>query len=160
MNEGTCGIARELLPDLASGRLDADTSATVDAHLSACTECRDELALVRALRGSRVPAPSGLAVRISHAVRRDRRRSHRPWWGISAAAVAALALGIGMASEPTTSAVPELAPPFASDDETEAELWLSEDGLVAGAPALESLSDEALLQLVDELSAGTNGGAV
>lgn len=160
MNEATCGTVRELIPDVASERLGEEASALVGAHLAACAECRHELALVRTLRESRLTVPVGLASRVSQAVRRDRRGSRRPWWGISAAAVAALALGIGMASEPTTTAVPALAPAFASENETEAELWLSEDGLLAGAPALETLSDEALLQLLDELAAGTSGGSV
>ena len=160
MNEATCGTVRELIPDLASERLDATARARIGAHVSACTECRHELALVRALRESRAAVPAGLAGRISRAVRRDRRTARRSWWGISAAAVAALALGIGMASEPIGPVVPELAPAFASDEDAETDLWLSEDGLLAGAPALEALSDEALLQLLDELAAGTSGGAV
>lgn len=160
MNEATCGTVRELIPDVVSERLGEGASAMVDAHVATCAECRHELELVRALRASPVAVPAGLASRVSRAARLDRGGSRRPWWGISAAAVAALALGIGMASEPTTPAVPALAPAFASENETEAELWLSEDGLLAGAPALEALSDEALLELLEELAAGTGGGSV
>ena len=42
------------------------------------------------------------------------------------------------------------------DDEN---LWLSDDGLIAGAPALDALSDEALLQFLDELDVGGAGGS-
>jgi hypothetical protein len=38
-------------------------------------------------------------------------------------------------------------------------LWLADDGLVAGAPSLEELTDEALAQLLEELSVGSAGGA-
>jgi hypothetical protein len=82
---------------------------------------------------------------------------HRPWWwGISAAAVAALALGIGMSSdgsEQVESAVPGYA--FEIED---GDAWLSDDGLIAGAPDLDALSDEALLQFLDELTVGGAGG--
>jgi hypothetical protein len=37
--------------------------------------------------------------------------------------------------------------------------WVSEDGLIAGAPALDGLSDEALQILLDEMGAGGPGGA-
>ena len=39
-------------------------------------------------------------------------------------------------------------------------VWLSDDGLLAGAPALDGLSDEALLQLLEELVGGSAGGSV
>jgi hypothetical protein len=37
--------------------------------------------------------------------------------------------------------------------------WVSDDGLIAGAPALDDLSDEALMTLLDELGADGSGGA-
>jgi hypothetical protein len=37
-------------------------------------------------------------------------------------------------------------------------LWLTDDGLLAGAPSLEGLTEEALMRLLDELSV-ENGGA-
>jgi hypothetical protein len=48
-------------------------------------------------------------------------------------------------------------PAFVSEAE-EGEIWLSDDGLVAGAPAFDDLSDEALLELLDELSSTSTGG--
>lgn len=49
---------RELLPDLAHGRLDAGDRARAEAHVAACEACARELGIVRAARASlsRVPA--------------------------------------------------------------------------------------------------------
>ena len=38
-------------------------------------------------------------------------------------------------------------------------LWPADDGLVAGAPALDDLSDEALITLLEEMGADPSGGA-
>jgi hypothetical protein len=111
--------------------------------------------LVRLLHATRVEAPAGLLDRIA----RDAvgRRPTRTWWGISAAAIAALALGIGVVSNDASAPGAEV-PVFVREAE-EGEIWLSDDGLVAGAPALDDLSDEALLELLDELSNVSAGGA-
>lgn len=156
MNQPECGRVRELIPDFASGRL-RDDGVVVVEHVSGCAECRAELALAQALYASRAEAPPELARRVIVAVR-SRRAGHRPWWGVTAAAVAALALGIGMGSE-APSTVPGDVPEFAYETE-EGEEWLADDGLVAGAPALEGLTDEALVQLLDEMVLTTAGGAV
>jgi hypothetical protein len=78
--------------------------------------------------------------------------------------VAALALGIGVSSErivdPFTSfgldALTEADATAAED----ADVWISDDGLLAGAPALDVLSDEDLVELLDELAMSGAGGAV
>jgi hypothetical protein len=157
MNEAQCGTIGEFIPDLTGNRLLPDEIASVEAHLVGCGECRAELELAQTIFSSRAVAPDALEGRIIAAVRRDGRTSHRPWWGLSAAAVAALALGIGIASEPSASSdfdVPEFASEVGAGD-----LWLSDDGLVAGAPSLDGLSVEALMELLDELSLGSAGGS-
>lgn len=160
MSEATCATVRERIPDMVRDRLDPEGLAAARSHVATCAECRADLELVHALYVSRTSAPAGLAGRVVRAVRRDRSGIQRPWWGLSAAAVAALALGIGIASEPSITAVPELAPSFAAEaEEGDSELWLSEDGLLAGAPALDVLSDEALLELLEELAVASGGGA-
>jgi predicted anti-sigma-YlaC factor YlaD len=158
MNELDCGSVRESIPGfVADGRVAAD-AAKVEGHVSACSECRAELELAKMLFSSRAEVPEGLAERIVSAVRRDRQALVRPWWGVSAAAVAALALGIGIVSEPSATFDGEV-PDFAYEVE-EGDLWLSDDGLLAGAPSFDDLSDEALLELLNELaSGGTAGGA-
>ena len=49
---------RELLPDLAHGRLDAGDRARAEAHVAGCAACARELGIVRAARASlsRTPA--------------------------------------------------------------------------------------------------------
>ena len=68
-----------------------------------------------------------------------------------------LALGIGVTSS-SVAPVDVMAPEFATEL-LEEDLWVSGDGLLAGAPALEALSDEALEQLLDELEFDGDGGA-
>lgn len=155
MNETRCGEMRELLPLHAAGVL--SDSAEFEAHVSTCDDCRAELALVHALLSSRPSAPAGLADQIALAVRSSRRQRAQPWWGLTAAAVAALALGIGVTSS-SVGPVDVMAPEFATELEEE-DLWVSGDGLLAGAPALEALSDEALEQLLDELEFDGDGGS-
>jgi hypothetical protein len=137
--------------------LGAEALATVEAHTRACAECRAELELARMLYATRAAAPAGLLERIERAAVADRvvaKAPARTWWGISAAAIAALAIGITTNQTPA----PTVEVPVAYEAE-EGEIWVSDDGLVAGAPALGDLSDEALLQFLDELTTGAGGGA-
>lgn len=152
MTRETCERVRELIPAAVAERLSAEERRSVEDHLDGCGECRAEAELVGLLRRSAPAVPDGLSARIQAAVSSDRRRVRRPWWGVAAAAVAALAVGIGLASDardPAQEPIPIYAAEGAAQD-----LWLSEDGIVAGAPSLESLSDEALRQLLDELGSG------
>ena len=157
MSDLQCGTARELIPDFVGNRLASNDVAAVEEHLTSCAECRAELELAQAIFASRADVPAELAERVVAAVRDGRVGSRRPWWGITAAAVAALALGIGIGSEPPSELDLEV-PGYAYEVE-EGALWLSDDGLLAGAPSLDALSDEALEQLLDELLVGAAGGA-
>jgi anti-sigma factor RsiW len=151
-----CGDVRELIPDLVAGRLPADQAARVQSHMATCADCRAELDLVRLLHATRADVPADLLDRITRAS--IARRPARTWWGISAAAIAALALGIGIVSDDASA--PGAEPSVFVREAEEGEIWLSDDGLVAGAPALDELSDEALLELLDELTnVSTGGGA-
>jgi anti-sigma factor RsiW len=156
-NEGECGRVRELIPDYVSAILSVPARAEVDAHARACGECRAELELAALLLASRPAAPAALLGRIQRAARNDRRTPAHTWWGVSAAAIAALALGIGITSNRASE--PGADVPGYAYEAAEGEIWVSDDGLVAGAPALDELSDEALLQLLDELTTGSGGGA-
>ncbi len=156
MSDRTCGALREQVPDLAAGRLAAEEASSLSRHVALCEACREELALARLLLDGRAEAPAGLERRVLEAVRRDRPGVGRPWWALSAAAVAALALGIGIVSEPAG----EVEVPGYAYEVEEGTFWSSEDGLIAGAPTFEGLSDEALAQLLAELTAGGPGGAV
>jgi hypothetical protein len=150
-----CGAIRELLPGLAAGRLATAEAAVVETHLDRCADCRAELDLVRLLYATRAEVPAGLLDRVTRAS--IVRRPARTWWGISAAAIAALALGIGIVSDDASA--PGAEPPAFVREAEEGEIWLSDDGLVAGAPALDDLSDEALLELLDQLTNVSAGGA-
>lgn len=156
MNEFACGTVRELIPDFVGSRLGPEELEMVDMHVTECGACRAELELTQAILASRPRVPEGLAERVTRVVLADHRTVSRPWWGLTAAAVAALALGIGMSSEQSQASLE--VPGFAQGAETE-DVWLSEDGLVAGAPMFEDLSDDALLALLDELSLDQAGGS-
>lgn len=157
MNNLMCESTRELIPDFVGSRADSDQRRLVDEHLLTCAECRAELELAEMLLSSRYEVPADLAERIEQAVRYERHAVRRPWWGVSAAAIAALALGIGVTSRAVSTPVVDV-PGYAYEVE-EGELWLSDDGVIAGAPMLDGLTDEALNQLLEELSTGSAGGA-
>jgi hypothetical protein len=148
-----CGSVREMISDVVAARSSAADIALVESHIAGCADCRAEFDVVRLLYTSRPEVPAGLLERITRSA--AVRRPARTWWGVSAAAIAALALGIGIVSEETPVAMQEV-PAFAREAE-EGEIWLSDDGLVAGAPALDDLTDEALLQLLDDLTSTSTG---
>jgi hypothetical protein len=157
MNETECGWVRESIPDFARSMLSFEEAGRVERHVAACAECSAELGLIHVLLASRPSVPEGLLDRIQRGTVADRRAPTRTWWGVSAAAIAALALGIGITSDSAPANTDDV-PGFAYEAE-EGDIWLSDDGLLAGAPALGDLSDEALLELLDELTVGAGGGA-
>ena len=106
MTDMTCGAIREAIPDYVANRLDAAALAAAEDHVGACDECASELELVQALYASRPRVPGGLSARVRAAIGRDRASMQRPWWGLTAAAVVAVALGIGIVSEPTGPGAP------------------------------------------------------
>lgn len=156
MNEPQCESVRDRIPDFVGDRLAPADAAAVRAHLDECAECREEAALVGLLFASRPAAPDGLASRIEESLPSAHRSAARPWWGVAAAAVAAIALGIGVISDGTPTA--EEVPAYVAGAE-EIVLWPADDGLVAGAPALDDLSDEALVTLLEEMGADPSGGS-
>jgi predicted anti-sigma-YlaC factor YlaD len=140
-----CGVIREAIPEVVSGIASAEVLAAVEHHASACPECADEWALVRVLHASRPEPRAELASRVLRGLSFDRQAVQRPWWALTAAAVAALALGIGVSSG---RGIDVVAPAFAMELD---EAWASE-GLVAGGPVFDDLSDAALERLLDDLS--------
>jgi hypothetical protein len=153
MSDIGCERAREAIPDYVAGALSPAARTGVGTHLKTCGECRGEAELVALLWVSRPVPPAALAGRIQSALGRPARVVGRTWWGLAAAAVAALALGIGVTSRQQSSSV-EVPAYVAGVDADEDGLWLSDDGLIAGAPALDGLSDDALEQLLAEISGG------
>lgn len=158
MTEMSCASAREALADFVANRLGDDDAESVERHVEVCADCRAELDLTQMLYAGRPRVPAGLEARLVAAIRGDRAGARGHWWGLTAAAIVAIALGIGIVSEPTRPEADAEVPGFAYEVE-EGTVWSSEDGLVAGAPSLDALSDEALRQLLDELTVGGAGGA-
>lgn len=158
MIEKSCESAREAMADFVANRLVGADVESVERHVEACADCRAELELAQMLYAARPRVPGGLERRVVAALRGERAAWQRPWWGLSAAAIVAVALGIGIVSEPTRPGADAEVPGYAYEVE-EGSIWSSDDGLVAGAPSLEALSDEALQLLLDELTVGGAGGA-
>lgn len=161
----TCAEVLDRLPDRAAGRLSAGDEAVVDRHLEGCGECRESLTTLTLLVSSRPAVPEGLEARIRAAVREAaarpepvagsagrRARGRTPWlrpvWALPVAAVLALAVGIPVALSLADG--PEPAGVLALAD-GESGLWFDDDLMVAGAPALSELSDDALAELLEEL---------
>lgn len=118
MSDCTNGELRDLLPELMHGTLDAEKRRAVEAHVAACPECREELALLRAIRPALMGGPAVNAQRIAAAVNARVPASHAPRtvrrvrpWSIAIAAAALLAVsGIGYAiALRGRSATPEVA---------------------------------------------------
>lgn len=157
MNQARCETVRERIPDLVAGRLLAAEAAALEAHLAGCGECRSEAELIAGLFTARPAAPAGLSGRIEGTVRFRRRAVARPWWGLAAASVAAVALGIGVVSD--SGAPPDEQVPAFVASVGETSPWLGDEGRVGGAPALDGLSEEALLTLLEEMESAPSGGA-
>lgn len=60
--------AREMLPELAAGQLDAASRARVEAHLGNCSACADDLDVLLAVRQAVIPAPAMNVARIVRAL--------------------------------------------------------------------------------------------
>ena len=153
-----CEIIRDLLPELAAGSIAPEELGMVEAHLGSCPDCRMELDLVMALRGARPEVPPELEARIQARVREERARDvtpifRRPWrapaWALSAAAVVILALSTGVIWNQRVLDVVQDPIVVASQDPLP-EAWLWDDGMVAGAPVFDGLSDEDLEALLEE----------
>lgn len=165
-----CQDVNDRLPDLARGELPLEERRDVEGHLGGCEACTETWSTVRALEGSRPAVPAGLESRIRTAVRaadeaaqdgvlrlEPRARPRIPSWALGAAALMVLAIGTPLVVDRISEA------PVVPDDDEELAMaertltpsvWASDDGLIAGAPDLDGLSDEALLALLEELEAG------
>jgi anti-sigma factor RsiW len=164
-----CQDVNDLLPDLALGDLPLEERRAVERHLQSCEACAETWDVVGALHASRPEIPVGMEARVRAAARAEfdaapdgvlrlepRRRGGIPPWALGAAALLALAVGTPLVMDRMTES------PTAADDEVLAmaertltpSVWASDDGLIAGEPALDGLSDEELLALLEELEAG------
>lgn len=157
----SCGEIQDLLPDRAAGRLEPTRVEAIDGHLADCPDCSAVFEAVRGLAATRPTVPAGLEARILAAVRNAgadevvlaptrRRWRFTPVWGLAAAAVLALAIGLPVVSNSDSGEDPEVGV-LALAEEGVAGVWLDDDLMIAGAPAVSELSDEALATLLEEL---------
>jgi len=170
-----CADVNDRLPDVAVGAIPVEIRHEVERHLRGCAACSDTWATVQALSATRPTVPTDLESRIRRAVHAEvaapeasvltldtrrpagRSRSMRPpAWMLAAAALLVLAVGTPlmvdrMPQAPGTAEAAELA---MAERTLTPSVWASDDGLIAGSPALDGLSDAALLALLEELEAG------
>lgn len=175
MTHRDCETIRDLLPGVISGSLSPEEAAAVEDHLASCQDCRQEFEVVRSVReglASYLAVPAGLEASIRARVREEMGRSavanipesegrrregrpafgRRPWaraWVLSAAAVGILALGTSLLWNGGGPAVDPGLLEVASQEQPP-EAWLWDDGMVAGAPVFDGLSDEELEALLEE----------
>lgn len=171
MRARNCQETRDLLPELTAGALPPDVAEEVREHLAGCTACAEEARAVGILLAARPEVPEGLAERIQGALRTElgastpseiskvpekrivplRHRRLAPAWALSAAAVVVLSLGIGIVWD--GESIPDVGsdPVQVVMEEELPESWLWDDGMVAGGPVYDDLSDEDLEALIQEL---------
>jgi anti-sigma factor RsiW len=94
------GDVRDALPDYLHDRLDTVRRREVETHLAGCDTCREELALLRALRVTMRRAPAVHAEAIAAAIPPYRAPARRAWamgWRAAAAVVALVVGGTSIA---------------------------------------------------------------
>jgi hypothetical protein len=145
-----CESIRDQLPDLASGRLDAELEPG-RAHLTACVECRAELEVVELLRRT-APIPAvGLEQRVLQSVRRPRRRFWTPQVMSVAATIAAALIG-GTALFRMASSPLDVDARYAAETLVGGFSWSQPgDPLLLMSPGLHALSADELEALLMEL---------
>jgi hypothetical protein len=149
---------QDRLPEWVAGRLDPEDARRVRDAVEADVELQAEADLLRSLRRTRPEVPPGLEDRILSAVTGSRSTGvsgggtdHRweiPRWVMAAAA--ALVVALGTLDVATRRSDPGLDP-YAVALEAPPGTWQDDDGVVAGAPVLDGLSDQALDDLLREM---------
>jgi hypothetical protein len=151
MSANGCVEIGDRLPDWVAGRSSASDADEIARHLAACAECSAQAAAIRAVWRARAEPPADLAGRIGAALAAAPPAPARRWmrWAGSAAAVLVLAVGsfVARAGDPGEPA--ELA--RLGQVVTEQSVWIPDDGVVAGAPVLDELSDDDLAALLQEM---------
>lgn len=164
MSEWSCANVRDRLPEHVTGRLAVDEAGPMASHLRSCPGCAAEADLLAALLTTRAEAPVGLADRIRRAVLDERppagarpatSPSTRRWlgvprWALAAAAALVLALGTGLFWHDVTPGSGE-GPLARVALDPVPETWMDDEAVVAGAPVLDALTEEALQALLEEM---------
>jgi len=167
MTEHRCKNVQRLLPEWVGGRLDEDAAEAIRLHVQDCTECAEEVEIVRALATARPTVPPDLAGRIRTALRDEAdssggavsaggggapsRWSSRQPWGLAAAAAVVLALGTAVIWPQVRGRNGPPLPDVAVEEPLLTDFFSADGGVVAGAPVIEELTDEQLITLLAEL---------
>jgi len=147
----SCPEARDLIPLSWTGGISPREKAALERHLEECPECASESSFVsRIASACPVPPPDlsrKVAARLAGGADRGRSFPSRSavLWGLPAAAVMILGLGIGLVWSSGENGTGELITSSFLDSQDEMEV---DDWIVAGAPVLDALSDEVLVSLM------------
>lgn len=164
-----CAAMQELISRLLDGDLDAAEQAALAEHLAVCPECKALYEAFSAVSGAleeqQEEPPERLHENVMAAVRRDamgkRNRRARRRWGalLSAAAVAALAIGLRFGLNRAPAALNMTAVDFAAEEAAE-EPPVEEELLMEAPKAARSSADfAAAAQAVPEANAVPTEGA-
>jgi hypothetical protein len=163
------GDVRDLLPDYLHDRLTPSDRRAVDVHLASCEACRNELALLRDLRGTLRRAPAVDMDAIAAAIpayRAPAARRVASGWRVAAAVAAIVVGGASVAllhrtAGPANSAPPEMAvvpdPGDAGQPSGTSVAQPAPDDLATGAQSAESIA-QAVEPFERELAVA--GGAI
>jgi anti-sigma factor RsiW len=150
-----CEATRDLLPLRIRQELPPHEATAVDAHVSGCTACGAELALVQRLAAARPAVPAGLEQRVLLAVRRPAPRRWVPAGVGMAAVLAGLLIGGVLVLqragyEPAADPVPVSV--VLENGTAPVVSWaLPDDPLLHGGSTLQELSAEQLELILAEL---------
>jgi anti-sigma factor RsiW len=169
MSKRDCERIQEVLPEWILGSLKPGLGSEVKRHLASCPDCTRDEETLRQVLASRPTPPPDLPGRIQARVREEmasagsamtkerdvipliRRPRWAPTWALSAAAVVILSLGIGVLWNGEEAPEVGIDSVQAAAEEPLPEQWLWDDGMVAGAPVYDGLTDEQLEALIEEL---------
>ena len=136
MTECSNGDMRDLLPDLLHGRLAPDARQSVEAHVQACADCREELALLRTMSATLRSGPSVNVAALVANIPAYRSPARQGWGGWRAAA-AILVLAVGGTSVAVMQRDAAVTP--------------APRELAIGGAAIGDLDDRELLALLENL---------
>ena len=138
------GDVRDLLPDLVHDRLTPDVRREVEAHVRACADCSQELALLRTMRTSLRRAPAVDVASLAAAIPPYRAPARRAWggWRVAAAIMILAAGGTSVAVLGGRGDVAAVAP---------ASVFASRE-LAMGSGPISDLDDAELSTLLKDLA--------
>lgn len=151
MSAMKCEVVESLLPDWVNDTLDPGEREGVKEHLEGCASCREQEDFIRRIASARPEPPPELLERVRSAVEADRARPRVPVvarWVLAAAAMVILSLGTALIWD---GEAPPLDPLDDLVMDPLAASVIADNTMIAGAPSLAGLSDEALEALLEEL---------